>query len=125
MTALTWLRLCDSRELTERGRAIRFAIDSPQGAGSAFVLRWRGRVQAYINRCQHIPMEMDWSPGQFLDESGTEIICATHGAAYAPDTGRCLGGPCRGRSLTPLRVEERDGAVWWLPDGQAWPGSGG
>ena len=39
---------------------------------------------------------------------------------YLPDTGRCIGGPCRGGRLRPLVVEERDTPdgrqVFWLPD---------
>jgi nitrite reductase/ring-hydroxylating ferredoxin subunit len=42
-------------------------------------------------------------------------MCATHGATYAPDTGLCVGGPCRG-ALAKLRIEEREGAVFWLPE---------
>ena len=32
----------------------------------AFALRFDGRVVAYLNRCAHVPTEMDWQPGQFL-----------------------------------------------------------
>jgi nitrite reductase/ring-hydroxylating ferredoxin subunit len=28
----------------------------------AFVIRHRGHPHAYLNRCAHVPMEMDW-PG--------------------------------------------------------------
>ena len=30
----------------------------------------------------------------------------THGALYAPDSGACRGGPCRGAGLTRLPVFE-------------------
>jgi hypothetical protein len=33
----------------------------------AFALRFDGRVVAYLNRCAHVPTEMDWQPGEFLD----------------------------------------------------------
>ena len=81
----------------------------------AFALRFEGRVVAYLNRCVHVPAEMDWQPGEFLDSRQEFILCATHGAAYEPLSGRCVGGPCGRGSLTALRVEERDGQVYWYP----------
>jgi nitrite reductase/ring-hydroxylating ferredoxin subunit len=71
-------------------------------------------------------MELDWVEGQFFESSGLYLMCATHGAIYAPDSGRCVGGPCRGARLRALEVEERDTpegrAVFWLPDGDLQPG---
>ena len=43
-------------------------------------------------------------------------MCATHGALYEPDTGRCAGGPCRGGKLLPIRVIEQDQKISWQPD---------
>jgi len=73
-------------------------------------------VHAYLNRCAHMPMELDWKLGKFFDIEGQLLICSTHGAIYAPDTGGCLGGPCFGGGLTPVAVEERDGKVWLKDD---------
>jgi nitrite reductase/ring-hydroxylating ferredoxin subunit len=41
------------------------------------------------------------------------LICSTHGAMYLP-SGRCVGGPCSGRGLVPLSVEEADGKVFLI-----------
>ena len=38
--------------------------------------------------------------------------CATHGAAYLPETGECAGGPCRG-GLVKITLTESDGMVRW------------
>jgi nitrite reductase/ring-hydroxylating ferredoxin subunit len=35
-----------------------------------------------------------------------------HGITYKPETGECLSEICAGKSLTQLRVEERDGVVY-------------
>ena len=43
------------------------------------------------------------------------IVCALHGAAYEPASGRCVGGPCGRGRLTPVDVGERDGQVYWYP----------
>ncbi|MGL4808386.1 MAG: Rieske (2Fe-2S) protein, partial [Giesbergeria sp.] len=40
------------------------------------------------------------------------LMCATHGATYAPDTGTCVGGPCRG-GLVKIALTESEGMVHW------------
>jgi nitrite reductase/ring-hydroxylating ferredoxin subunit len=107
--------LCASAELAERGRAVVFDVLLYRQAARAFALRFDGRVVAYVNRCAHVPTEMDWQPGEFLDAEHEFIVCSIHGAVYDPATGRCAGGPCGGGRLTPLAVEERDGQVYWYP----------
>jgi len=108
-------RLCASADLGEKGKAFVFDVLQWREPARAFALRFDGRVVAYLNRCLHVPTEMDWQPGEFLDSRQEFILCSTHGAAYQPLTGRCVGGPCGRGSLTALRVEERDGQVYWYP----------
>lgn len=103
--------ICRSADLLEGGRAFRFQVDTAMGAQAAFVLRWQG-VHAYLNRCEHVAVELDWRPGEFLDASGQYLMCAVHGALYEPDTGLCVDGPCRGRALQRLAVIERDGCIY-------------
>lgn len=100
-----------SAELAERGPAIRFEIDEGGVRAPAFAIRYQGRVYAYVNRCAHVSLELDFMPGRFFDTSGEYLICATHGALYEPDSGRCAGGPCNGAGLEALRVTERDGRI--------------
>ena len=108
-------RLCASGDLAEKGQAVVFDVLSYRQPARAFALRFDGRVVAYLNRCVHVPSEMDWQPGEFLDSGKEYILCSIHGAAYAPRNGHCVGGPCGRGKLTPLRVEERDGQVYWYP----------
>lgn len=77
-----------------------------------FAIRFQGQVYAYLNRCAHIAMEMDYQPNRFWDETGQWLMCATHGAVYDPRTGACQGGPCKG-GLIPIHTSERDGWVFW------------
>ena len=107
--------LCASAELAERGRALVFDVLQYGEPVRAFALRFEGHVVAYLNRCLHVPVEMDWQPGVFLDSEQRFILCSTHGAAYEPADGRCVGGPCGRGRLTALQVEERDGHVYWYP----------
>lgn len=103
--------ICDSTALENGGMGVRFRVQTPAGEASAFVVRFDGAVYAYINRCAHVPVEMDWTDGAFFDYSKLYLICSTHGAMYLPHTGECVAGPCNGKRLTPLPVEERGGQV--------------
>ncbi|CAJ93659.1 Ferredoxin subunit of nitrite reductase or a ring-hydroxylating dioxygenase [Cupriavidus necator] len=110
------VRLCAAEDLEEGGLGVRFSVALDQREIGAFVVRFDGAAHGYLNQCAHVPMELDWQEGRFFDASGLYLMCATHGAVYAPDSGECVGGPCRGASLAKLRIEERDGQVYWLPE---------
>lgn len=104
--------LCNSVDLAEGGRAVPFDVVFAGQTCRAFAIRFEGQPHAYLNRCTHVAMEMDFQPDQFFDASGRWLLCATHGAEYAPDTGECVGGPCRG-GLIKIELSESDGVVHW------------
>ena len=108
--------ICASADLAEGGDGVRFEVEVLGRNEPAFAVRYDGRVYAYLNRCAHMPMELDWKPGKFFDAWGLHLICSTHGATYAPDTGRCVRGPCFAEGLVPVPVEERDGNVFLKGD---------
>lgn len=101
-----WQRLCDDTELDDN-RCLEFVIADTPG----FVFRHRGRVHAYINRCPHLGIELNWQPERFFDLEQTFIQCSTHGALFLPDTGHCIAGPCAGEHLIAMPVREHNGAV--------------
>ena len=113
--------LCPSSELNERGQAFVFDVQHFREPARGFVLRFDGQVVAYLNRCLHVPTEMDWQHGEFLDGDKGFIMCSIHGAAYEPLSGRCIGGPCGKGTLTVLKVEEREGQVYWYPSRDTQP----
>lgn len=108
--------ICAADALVEGGDALRFELLTPAGPVPAFVFRWRGAVHAYVNRCAHVPVELDWNPGKFLDTSGDWLICATHGALYEPASGECVAGPCVGRRLQGVPVSEQNGVIRLLQE---------
>ena len=105
--------ICGSDALLNSGKAVRFDVEYFGERAPAFVLRFGGRVYGYLNRCGHLPMELDWREGEVFDSDARDLICSTHGATYAADSGKCLGGPCGGTPLVSLRVEERDGKIFF------------
>ena len=104
--------ICASGELAEGGDGVRFELEWEGETAPAFAIRHGGRVYAYLNRCAHIAMELDWKQGKFFDADGEYLICSTHGALYAPKSGACRGGPCRGAKLVGLNVFEAGGSVY-------------
>jgi nitrite reductase/ring-hydroxylating ferredoxin subunit len=108
--------VCESEAVPEGGKGVRFSVIAFGDAATGFVVRYRGVVHGYLNRCAHVPIELDWAEGEFFESSGLYLMCSTHGAVYLPDSGHCAGGPCKGGRLRPIRLREEHGNIYWLPD---------
>lgn len=107
-----WIFLCVSEKLEDSGLAASFEVVYDGECLRAFAVRYQQKVQAYLNRCSHVAMELDWKPDHFFDASGQWLICAAHGAMYAPDTGEGVAGPCRG-GLVKIRLLENEQGIFW------------
>jgi nitrite reductase/ring-hydroxylating ferredoxin subunit len=111
------IRICASSALIEGGDGVRFSVVAGGLDHEAFAVRHQGAAVAYLNRCAHTGLELDWIPGRFLDADRRWLICAAHGALYEPASGACAGGPCTGRgALVPVPILEIEGAVYWRRD---------
>ena len=77
-----------------------------------FVVRQGESVYAYQNYCVHVGHPLNWMPDAFLTKDRQAIICASHGAVYEIDSGLCVGGPCKGKSLHAVDAEVIDGVVY-------------
>jgi nitrite reductase/ring-hydroxylating ferredoxin subunit len=110
------IHVCASDALEEGGKGVRFPVTAGGEDGTGFVVRFGGTVYGYLNRCAHVPIELDWNEGDFFESSGLYLMCSTHGAIYSPENGKCAGGPCRGGRLHPIAVHETRGQVFWTPD---------
>ena len=104
--------LCNSRDLKDGGAACPFDVVYNGQTCRAFAVRFRGVAYAYLNRCTHVAMEMDWKPNHFFDLTGQYLVCASHGALFRPDTGQCAAGPGRG-PLVRIELQENDGVIFW------------
>lgn len=108
--------ICDSAALQEGALGVRFPLTAFAHDATGFVVRHGGKVHGYLNQCAHLAIELDWNHGVFFDSTGEFLMCSTHGALYVPETGRCAGGPCRGKGLRALRVFEEKGQILWQSD---------
>jgi nitrite reductase/ring-hydroxylating ferredoxin subunit len=82
------------------GHTKKFLLQVDGREEECFAVNYGGRLYAYVNRCCHVPMTMDWIDNQFMTEDQQFILCATHGACYVPETGECVSGPPFGKFLT-------------------------
>jgi nitrite reductase/ring-hydroxylating ferredoxin subunit len=101
--------ICQRSDLVDGdrgGKAIRFEMVQQAKKTPCFVLAFKGAIHAYVNRCPHQGTELDWLPGEVFDGDGLYLICATHGAVFEPNSGVCVGGPCKGMSLQQIQIRE-------------------
>ncbi len=98
----------ESADLVDGGKGIRFALPALGEFVTGFVVRFQGRPYAYVNQCAHVSVELDWNEGDFFAAQQDFLICSTHGAHYRPDNGFCVMGPCKGKSLKPIKVIEQN-----------------
>ena len=90
--------LCALQDIPDGG-----AIELDHAGDSLVAIRYGAQVYVYQNICPHAGRALNWAPGRFLLSLG-QLVCAAHGASFKPENGECIGGPCRGQSLTKVEV---------------------
>ncbi|ETM51601.1 hypothetical protein L914_04592, partial [Phytophthora nicotianae] len=119
--------LCSLQELRNlQGKGLKFPLHPPEPkeatpktdtkprrrrdlltTGFVFYNEKTQQPRAFINRCPHAMLELDFDDSDFFCEGF--IHCKVHAAFFDPDTGICLQGPISSRKalrgLDELRVE--------------------
>lgn len=108
-------KICSITELSDPGSK-EFVVQRQNQALDAFLVLRHGRVYAYVNRCPHTGIGLNWQPDQFLNLEGDLVQCSMHGALFQIDNGLCIRGPCQGLALTQLAVEVHDGVIYASDD---------
>jgi nitrite reductase/ring-hydroxylating ferredoxin subunit len=99
------------------GQSRKFLVPIRGADEECFLINYEGQFHAYVNRCRHVPMAMDWVDNQFFTEQGRYLMCQTHNAYYEPDSGECIAGPpgtC-GKFLYRVPLEVVDGVIYATP----------
>ena len=76
------------------------------------IVQTKGARHAYVNCCPHQFIPLETFPNHFLTEDKTQLVCSGHGALFELGTGACISGPCLGKGLDRLAIEEKDGAIY-------------
>ncbi|MFQ5842834.1 MAG: Rieske (2Fe-2S) protein, partial [Thermodesulfobacteriota bacterium] len=101
------------------GMTKKFRLRCQGSTIEAILVNYEGNIVAYVNRCCHIPMSMDWVDNHFFTEDKRYLICANHGATYEPATGECVWGPCFGAFLQGVPLEVTRGKILaFCPEGR-------
>jgi nitrite reductase/ring-hydroxylating ferredoxin subunit len=103
-------QICNATDVSEKGRE--FRLEGKKGPVYLMIFRCGERIVAYHNVCPHENKSLNWAPNRFMVGDDGLLVCAHHGAAFDLDSGECLQGPCKGKSLRPCAVSIRDGVVW-------------
>ena len=75
------------------GESLKFLLPIRGADEECFIINFDGEFHAYVNRCRHVPMPMDWVDNQFFAEEDRYLMCQTHNAYYEPSSGECIAGP--------------------------------
>lgn len=96
------------------GESLKFMLPIRGADEECFVINFAGEFHAYVNRCRHVPMAMDWVDNQFFAEEGRYLMCQTHNAYYEPGSGECIAGPesACGKFLYRVPIEIEDGMIY-------------
>lgn len=99
------------------GESLKFLLPIRGADEECFLINFRGEFHAYVNRCRHVPMPMDWVDNQFFAEEGRYLMCQTHNAYYEPASGECIVGPASacGKFLYRVPLEIADDMIYARP----------
>ena len=97
--------LCRVSDLDATG-CRQFTLGGGEWPVRCFAVRSAQGIRAYVNRCAHLRLPLNYLPDQFLNYDSSLIQCYVHGALFAKENGYCLSGPCARASLAavPIRV---------------------
>ncbi len=96
----------------EHGTSKKFTMRRGGRDLEALLVNYQDNHFAYVNRCPHTGITLDWVNNQFFSADNRYIMCATHGAVFEPPSGECIWGPCVGLSLQSLPIEIDGGQIY-------------
>lgn len=94
------------------GKSKKFTLRRGRRDLEALLVNYDGSHFAYMNRCPHTGITLDWVNNQFFSSDGRYLMCATHGAVFEPPSGECIWGPCFGLSLQSVPLEIDDDTIY-------------
>ncbi|MDC3076165.1 Rieske (2Fe-2S) protein [Paracoccaceae bacterium] len=104
------ISIINSEELDELGALM---VDLPQNSDGlkVLVIRFEGKVSAWINSCPHDGRPLCRDPIFLWEKKRKLLQCMNHQALFNANTGICEEGPCKGESLTGLITKEKNNQI--------------
>lgn len=108
--------ICATDEI-ERGDAKAFSLSRIDASGESrpfpiVVIRTHDNDYiGYVNACPHDGVWLNIGSGDFFTPDRAFLKCGRHGATFEIDSGLCIDGPCKGKSLQPIALAVVDGEV--------------
>ena len=108
--------ICDALSIG-RGTAKSFSLSRRMADGESrpfpiFVVRTRADAYlGYVNACPHERRWLNIGDGEFFTQDRAFLRCGRHGARFEIESGLCVDGDCKGKSLESLAIEVLDGEV--------------
>jgi nitrite reductase/ring-hydroxylating ferredoxin subunit len=100
--------LCRVADIPDGGARV---VDSADAGVPVVIVRRASEVWAYVNRCPHFSVPLDFEPGEVSCYRGQVLMCAHHSALFRFEDGHCIDGPCQGSALDAVAVTV-DAAGW-------------
>ncbi|NIE65402.1 Rieske (2Fe-2S) protein [Burkholderia sp. Ax-1719] len=94
--------LCRLADVPDGGARV---IDEQCVGRPVVVVRRGDQVWAYVNRCPHFSVPLDFEPGNVSCYRSQVLMCAHHSALFRFDDGMCIDGPCAGAALEAVPVK--------------------
>jgi nitrite reductase/ring-hydroxylating ferredoxin subunit len=79
------------------------AYTLPSGA-SYIVIQDAQGYHAFVNRCPHRHLPLDRNGHFTISAENRLLLCSNHGARFDLQSGRCVAGPCVGKTLQAITV---------------------
>jgi nitrite reductase/ring-hydroxylating ferredoxin subunit len=100
--------ICKTQQIEDRDAR---SFDTPKG--EVIVAQRDGQFFAYLNRCPHLGISLEFQEQQFMDMDREFLLCSNHGALFRIEDGECVFGPCKNQALTPIAIQvHSDGGIY-------------
>ena len=114
--AIELFAVCAAEDI-ERGDAKAFSLSRIGATGEprpfpiTIVRTHANGYFGYVNACPHEGIWLNFGEGNFFTPDRTFLKCGRHGSIFEIETGLCIDGPCKAKSLEPLALAVVDGDV--------------
>jgi nitrite reductase/ring-hydroxylating ferredoxin subunit len=83
-----------------------YFVEIQNGVEAFVFLNEVGDYSCFKNICPHMNIPLDYDDHDVFREDLNTYFCKSHGAQFSLDNGECISGPCLGKSLINIDLQE-------------------